>query len=75
VVWDGQVETEQDDDGADQPLGLTQGQTEHGPKRQGRGAGQHRILRLPAPGGPGLDLPGRDRHIREPDGQTASPAY
>ncbi len=34
VVWHGQSEPEQADDGADQAFGLAQGQAEHGPERQ-----------------------------------------
>jgi hypothetical protein len=70
----GQIQPEQNDDRADQPFGLMQGQAEHGPKRQGRGDGQRRIAQLSAPRGLGLCLPGRDHRIREPHAQAGAPA-
>ena len=48
MVRDGEIETEQADDGADQPFGLAQSQAEHGPQRQRRRDRQGRIVRLTA---------------------------
>jgi hypothetical protein len=36
MVRDSEIETEQADDGADQPFGLPQSQAEHGAQRQRR---------------------------------------
>jgi hypothetical protein len=51
VEWSG-IETEQADDGADQPFGLPQSQAEHGAQRQRRRDRQGRIAGLTAPCGP-----------------------
>jgi transposase len=72
VVRDGQSEPEQVDDGADQPLGLSQRQTEHGPERQCRQDRQRRIPALPAAGRAWLGLPGRNRLVRKPHGEATS---
>src|SRR3954454_4902746 len=58
-----QSETEKMDDGTDQPLGLPQRQTEHGPERQRRQDRQGRIPPLSAAGRACLGLPGRDRLV------------
>src|SRR3954447_25878086 len=50
VIRDRQSEPEQMDDGTDQPLGLPQRQTEHGPERQRRQDRQGRIPQLSAAG-------------------------
>jgi hypothetical protein len=59
------------DDGTDQPFGLPQRQTEHGPERQCRQDRQGRIPALPA-GRAWLGLPGRDRLVRKPHRQAAA---
>jgi hypothetical protein len=74
VVRHRQVKAEQPQDGADQAIGLPQGQAVHGPQRQGRGDRQGGVGGLPAPAGARLGLPGRDRLRREPHGQTAAGA-
>ena len=48
MVRNGQLEAEQTDDGPDQPLGLAQGQAEHGAQCQRRGDRQIGVERLPA---------------------------
>jgi hypothetical protein len=48
----GQADAEQGHDQANQTFGVTQGQAEYGPKRQGRGDGQRRVLWLPVPAWP-----------------------
>ncbi len=72
VVWHGQVETEQSDDGADQPFALTQRQAEHRPQRQRHRNGQGRVSRLAASRGAGLRLPRGDCRVGEPDRQAAA---
>jgi hypothetical protein len=57
MVRHSQAEAEQGHDQADQAFGLTQGQAEHGSKRQGRGDGQRRVLWLPVPTWPGAQPP------------------
>jgi hypothetical protein len=56
MVGHGEVETEQVEDGGDQPFGLAQGQAEHGAERQGRRDRQRRVARLSAPAGARLAL-------------------
>src|SRR3954453_23071428 len=68
MVGDGQLEPEQAEDGADQPLGLAQAEAEHGPQRQRGQARRGRVPGLPPPGRAGPPPPGRDRLVREPDG-------
>ena len=51
VVRHREIETEQLQDGADQPLGLAQRQAEHGPQRQRRRDRQIGVGGLPAPAG------------------------
>ena len=72
MVRDGEIETEQADDGADQPFGLPQSQAEHDAQRQRRCDRQGRIVWLTAPRGPWFGAPGRDRFFAEPDRQTAT---
>ena len=73
MVRDGEIETKQMDDGADQPFGLPQGQPEHRPQGQRRRDRQGRIARLAARCGARLGPPGRDRLFAEPHRQTATP--
>src|SRR5438270_8798844 len=72
MVRDSEIETEQADDGADQPFGLPQSQAEHGAQRQRRRDRQGRIAGLTAPRGPWFCAPGRDRLFGEPHRQTAT---
>ena len=72
MVRDSEIETEQADDGADQPFGLTQSQAEHGAQRQRRRDRQGRIVGLTAPRGPWFCAPGRDRLFGEPHRQAAT---
>jgi hypothetical protein len=71
MVRHGEIEPEKRDDGADEPLGLPQCQTEDRPHGQRRGDRQSRIMRLPAGRGAGFGPPCRDRHVGEPYHQTA----
>ena len=64
VVGHGEVEPEEVDDGADQPLGLVQGGQD----------GHAGVGRQPAPRRPGLGLPRRDRLRGEPHRQPPVPA-
>src|SRR5215218_11177646 len=70
MVRNREIETEQADDGADQPFGLAQSQTEHSFEGQGRRDRQIRVVWLAARRGAGLRLPGRNRRLREPDRQA-----
>src|ERR1700731_4556211 len=70
MIGYGEIETEQADDGSDQPLSLSQRQAEHGTQGQGRGDRQSRIVRLTTARGPWLRTPGRDRLVGEPDRQA-----
>ena len=72
VVWSGTASSRPSRRriGADQPLGLAQGQAEHGPQRQRRQDRQGRVVRLPARGRARLRPPGRDRLLGEPDRQA-----
>src|SRR3954462_10983620 len=54
-----EIEVEQLQDGADQPLGLAQRQAEHGPQGQRRCDRQAGVARLTAPAGARLSSPGR----------------
>jgi hypothetical protein len=67
-----EVETQQVNEGSNQPFGLPQGQAEDSTQRQCRGDRQSRIVRLTAPRGPRLSAPGRDRLVGEPDRQTSA---
>ena len=74
MVRHGEVEIEQLQDGADQPLRLAQRQAEHGSQGQRRGDRQIGVGGLPAPAGARRCRPGRDRLRREPHGQAAASA-
>ena len=67
-----QLETEQTDDRADQPLGLTECQPEHRPQRQRCQDYQGRVVPLTARRRARLGMPGGDRCFGEPDGQAAA---
>jgi hypothetical protein len=71
VVRHGEIESEQSNDGADQALGLTEGESENRPQRQRRHNRQARIVWLSTRRGPRLRLPRCDRLLREPDGEAA----
>src|SRR3954454_17111756 len=70
MVGNREIETEQTEDGADQPFGLAQGQAEYGCERQRRRDRQRRVARLTARRGAGLGVPSRDRRLGEPDCQA-----
>src|SRR3954447_5920913 len=72
VIRHREIEIEQLENGADQPLGLAQRQAEHASQRQRRGDRQIGGGGLPAPGGARRCHPGRDRLRREPYGQAAA---
>ena len=72
MVGNGEIETKQAEEGADQALGLAQGQAEYGLERQRRRDRQRRVVRLSARRGAGLGVPGRDHRLGEPDGQAAA---
>jgi len=72
VVRHREIETEQGDNGADQPFGLAQSKAEHRPQRQRRCYGQGRIARLAASRGPRLSSPSHDRRAGEPHRQAAA---
>ena len=72
VIRHRDIEAEQLQDGADQPLGLAQRQAKHGSQRQSRGDRQIREDGLPASGGARRCRPGCDRLRREPHGQAAA---
>ena len=67
MVRDSEIETEQADDGADQPFGLPQSQAEYGTQRQRRRDRQGRIVGLTAPRGPWFCAPGRERATYPPN--------
>ena len=69
-----EIEPEQAEDGADQPLGLAQGEAEDGPQGQRRRDRQGGVGGLPARRGARFRLPRRDRRLGEPDRQAAAPA-
>ena len=73
VIRHRESEAEQIDDGADEPFGLPQCETEDRAHRQRRGDCQGRIMRLPAGRGSRFRPPRRDGRIGKPDGQTAAP--
>ena len=66
-----QVEAEQLEDRADQPLGLAQRQMEHSAQGQGCRDRQVRVVRLATRRGSRRGFPGGDGVLREPHGQTA----
>ena len=67
-----EIEVEQLQDGADQPLGLAQRQAEHSPQGQRRRDRQIGVGGLPTPGGARLSSPGLNCLRREPDRQAAA---
>ena len=67
-----QIQTQELEDRADQPLGLTQRQPEHRSQRQGRPDRQSRIVRLTASCRARLGPPGGNRLLSEPDSQTSA---
>src|SRR4051794_25228125 len=70
MIGDGEVQSEQADDGADQPFGLPERQAEDGSQGQRRQDRQGREVGLPAPGRTWLGLPRLDGFIGEPDRQA-----
>jgi hypothetical protein len=72
MVRDGKVDTEQLDDGGNQPFGLAQRQPEYSAQGQGRRNRQVRVEALAARRGPRLRPPALDRLRREPDRQAAA---
>jgi hypothetical protein len=72
VVRHREVETQQLQEGADQPLRLAQRQAEHRPQGQRRRDRQRGVARLPATAGAGLGAPRLNRLRREPHGQAAA---
>src|SRR3954462_4700632 len=70
MVRNREIETEQADDGADQPFGLAQSQTEHSFDGQGRRDRQIRVVRLATRRGARLSVPGCDCVLGEPDRQA-----
>ena len=67
-----EIETEQTNDGPDQPFGLTQCEAKHNAQGKSRGDGQGGVARLAAGRGAPLGTPGRDRGLGEPDRQAAA---
>jgi hypothetical protein len=67
VIRHAEIEAEQSDDRADEPLGLPQCQMEDRAHRQRRRDRQGRIMRLAARRGSGFCSPRRDRLLREPN--------
>ena len=72
VIRHRESEAEQSDDGADEPFGLPQCQTEDRAHRQRRGDRQGRIMGPPAGRGSRFRPPRRDGRVGEPDGQAAA---
>ena len=72
VVRHREIETEQGDNGADQPFGLPQRQAEHRTQRQRRRDSQSRRARLTASRAPRLSFPSCDRSVGEPNRQAAA---
>jgi len=72
VIRHRESEAEQSDDGADEPFGLPQCQTEDRAHRQRRGDRQGRIMGLPAGRRSRFGPPRRDGLVGEPDGQAAA---
>src|SRR4051794_19331365 len=70
MIGDGEVQSEQADDGADQPFGLPERQAEDGSQGQRRQDRQGRVVGLPAPGRTWLGLPRLNGFIGEPDCQA-----
>ena len=72
MIGNGEIKTEQADDGTDQPLGLAQRQAEDGTQGQRRHDRQRRVVRLTAGCRARCGLPGRDRRLGKPEGQTSA---
>jgi|tagenome__1003787_1003787.scaffolds.fasta_scaffold20967711_2 hypothetical protein len=72
VVRHAERQTKNTDDGADEPFSLAEGEPEHRSQGQRRQDRQERIPGLAATGRARLSGPGRDRVLREPDGQAAA---
>ena len=72
MIGNGEIKTEQADDGPDQPLGLAQSQAEDGTQGQCCHDRQRRIARLTARRRARRRLPGRDRRLSKPEGQTSA---
>src|SRR3984893_6882285 len=72
MVRDSEIETEQANDGADQPFGLPQSQAEHGAQRQRRRDRQGRMGGLTTPRGTWLCAPGRHRIFVDRHRQAAT---
>src|SRR3954451_17601057 len=70
MIGDGEVQSEQADDGADQPFGLPERQAEEGLQGQRRQDRQGRVVGLPAPGRTWLGLPPPGGFIGKPDCQA-----
>src|ERR1700744_2001410 len=70
MVGYSKIETEQADDGSDQPFGLPQRPVEHSTQGQCRGDRQSRIVRLTTARGPWFGSPGRDPPGGEPNRQA-----
>jgi hypothetical protein len=69
-----QIQTEEPQDRADQPLGLTQRQTKHRPECQGGSDCQSRIVRLTASRCTRFSPPSGNRLLREPDREASAMA-
>ena len=67
-----EIKAEQSDERADQPLGLTQCQTEYRLQCQRRRDCQALVAELVASHCPWFGLPGRDRLLRKPNRQAAA---
>ena len=73
MVGHGEIEAEQPQDGADQPLALAQRQAEHGTERQSRRDRQAGVARLTAPAGARLRMCTRINALLRP-GLSDEPA-
>ncbi len=67
-----EIETEQRDDGADQPFSLPQRQAKHRSQRQCRRDSQARVARLTTSRSPWLSLPRGNCCVGKPNGQAAA---
>ena len=72
VIGRREIQTEQGDDGADQPFGLPQRRAGHHSRRQRRRDGQAGVVPLTVSRGPWFSCRGRDRRVGEPDRQAAA---
>ena len=71
MIRHGQIEPEEPQDRADQTFSLAQRQPKHRPQGHGRPDRESRIMGLTTTCGAGLCLPGGNRFLREPNGETA----